>query len=251
MPWALPAAGGCAGPAVGCPVVAGRCGAGQRGRWRRGVGSGGSSGARSRDHSRADRRSRLLPSPAGRAGSSPGGSRRGGGRAAGAAGRRGRWQGRRVWRTRWGDAYFRRPRRVVWCVEAPTTGEATASATGSIAAQVSCAIEVWPCVSQIGLCWSRRSPGSRRATLPAHPAYHSTGPPGQRLGSGRLRCQRALRRGTQDSELARPGSPRTSRSWKNRSSAKTSPSFKTASTAAAVGAYPASVAHRTASGAAR
>lgn len=46
------------------------------------------------------------------------------------------------------------------------------------------------------------------------------------------------------------GQPRTSRSWKNKSSAKTAPPSKTASTAAAAGAYPASIAHCTASGAA-
>src|SRR6266545_5284420 len=49
----------------------------------------------------------------------------------------------------------------------------------------------------------------------------------------------------------RPGSPRASRSSKNRSSAKASSRLRMASTAAAVGAYPASLAHRTASGAAR
>ena len=43
--------------------------------------------------------------------------------------------GRRGWRTHWGDAYFRRPRLVVWCVEAPTTGEATSSVVGSIPTQ--------------------------------------------------------------------------------------------------------------------
>jgi hypothetical protein len=135
LPWAGGAAGGSAGRAWGCPAVAGRCGADRPARRCRGVGSGGSSGAPYRGHSPAGRRSARQSSRAGRAGPSPGGSRPGGGRATGAAGHRGRRLDRRGWRTRWGDAYWRRPRRVVWCVEAPTTGEATSSVVGSIPTQ--------------------------------------------------------------------------------------------------------------------
>src|SRR5207249_1137868 len=62
-----------------------------------------------------------------------------GGRAAGAAGRRDHGRGRRGWRTRWGDAYFRRPRRVGGAVEgfsdprgylAPGAGRAIGVADG-------------------------------------------------------------------------------------------------------------------------
>jgi len=89
---AVGAAAGSVGGAWGCPAVVGRCGAGRLVRRRHAVGSGGSSGVRSRGHSRAGWRSGRLRRPAGRAGSSAGGRRCDGGRA---AGRRGSRRGRR------------------------------------------------------------------------------------------------------------------------------------------------------------
>ena len=91
--------------------------AGRQARRGRGCCNGGSSGAPSSDRSPAGQRWWRLTGRGGPARSGLGASRGGAGRGAGPAGRRGSLPDTSGWRTRWGDAYFRRPRRVGGAVE--------------------------------------------------------------------------------------------------------------------------------------